>query len=116
MAKYIKVGSTEEIKDGGKKKAIANGQEIMVARMGNSYYAIDNRCPHFGGDLSAGILEGTTITCPRHGSQFDIRDGKNLRWLKGVGIAASMAKILKPPQGVASYKTKLEGNDILVEV
>jgi 3-phenylpropionate/trans-cinnamate dioxygenase ferredoxin subunit len=116
MGNYIKVASTEEIKDGDKKKVTFNGKEIMVAKVSGGYYAVDNRCPHFGGDLSAGILEGTTITCPRHGSQFDIRDGKNLRWLRGTGIASSMAKALKPPKGVVAYKTKLEGTDILVEL
>lgn len=113
---FTKVASKAEFKDGDKKKVTVNGQEIMVARVGDSYYAIANRCAHLGGDLSAGTLEGTTITCPRHGSQYDIRNGNNIRWLKGKGFAASMAKVLKPPRGVTAYKTKLEGSDILVDI
>ncbi|MDD5338234.1 MAG: Rieske 2Fe-2S domain-containing protein [Dehalococcoidales bacterium] len=116
MGNYVKVASKQEIKDGGKKKVTVNGKEIMVANVDGSYYAIDNRCPHFGGDLSAGTLEGTVITCPRHGSQFDVRNGKNTRWLKGSGIVSFMAKTLKPPKGVTAYKTRVEGADILVEL
>ncbi len=44
----------------------------LLARVGDKYYAADNRCPHMGGKLSPGKLEGTVVTCPRHGSQFDL--------------------------------------------
>lgn len=40
------------------------GQEILVARVGDNYYSVDNRCPHMGGNLSKGNLEGTIVTCP----------------------------------------------------
>jgi 3-phenylpropionate/trans-cinnamate dioxygenase ferredoxin subunit len=116
MGNYVKVASKQEIKDGGKKKVTVNGKEIMVANVGGSYYTVDNRCSHFGGDLSTGTLEGAVITCPRHGSQFDVRNGKNIRWLKGSGIVSSMAKIIKSPKGVTTYKTRVEGADILVEL
>ncbi len=69
-----------------------------------------------GGDLAAGKLEGTIITCPRHTSQFDITDGHNIRWMKGSGLAAAMGKIIKSPRPVLTYKVKIEGDAILVEV
>jgi 3-phenylpropionate/trans-cinnamate dioxygenase ferredoxin subunit len=116
MGKYIQVGTTGEFKDGSKKKVTVEGQEIMVARVGINYYAVADRCAHMGGDLSNGTLEGTVITCPRHGSQFDIRTGQNLRWMRGSGIAAAVGKTLKSPRGIASYKVKVEGDNISVEV
>jgi len=30
-------------------------------KVGGKYYAVDNKCPHFGADLSKGKLEGTAI-------------------------------------------------------
>jgi 3-phenylpropionate/trans-cinnamate dioxygenase ferredoxin subunit len=99
-----------------KKKVNVQGQEIMLARVGDKYYAIGNRCPHMGGDLAAGKLEGAIITCPRHGSQFDITDGHNIRWMKGSGLAAAMGKVLKAPRPVLPYRVKVEGDAILVEV
>ena len=116
MGKFVRVGTASEFKDGSKKKVTVEGQEIMVARVGINYYAVADRCAHMGGDLSMGTLEGTTITCPRHGSQYDIRTGKNLRWMRGTGIAATIGKILKTPRGIVSYKIKVEGDNISVEV
>jgi 3-phenylpropionate/trans-cinnamate dioxygenase ferredoxin subunit len=116
MGTYVQAGVTGEFKDGTMKKITVNGQEIMIARAGINYYAIANRCPHLGGDLSAGKLEGTTVTCPRHGSQFDISNGKSIRWMKGSGIFAAVGKALKSPRDVATYKVKIEGDKISVEV
>ncbi|MBN1160625.1 MAG: Rieske 2Fe-2S domain-containing protein [Dehalococcoidales bacterium] len=116
MAKYVAAGKTGEFKDGSKKKVSLEGQEIMLAKVGNDYYAVGNRCPHLKGDLSAGKLEGAIITCPRHGSQFDIRDGRNVRWLKGAGLLAAVGKALKSPRDLASYRVKVEGDTISVEI
>ena len=116
MGKFIEAGKTGELKDGGKKKVSAGGQDILLARVGNSYYAVSNRCPHMSGDLSAGTLEGTIITCPRHGSQFDIRDGKNVRWLKGSGLFSVVGKAIKSPKPLQTYKVKIEGDTISIGV
>ena len=116
MGKYVSAGATGELSDGTKKKLIIEGQEIMLARVGNNYYAVANRCPHLNGDLSAGKLEGSIVTCVLHGSQFDIRDGKNVRWLKGKGIISAVGKALKSPQDLASYRVKVEDDTISVEI
>ena len=113
---YVEIARTGELKDGGKKKVTAQGQEIMLARVGEKYYAVQNRCAHLGGDLSAGKLEGTIITCPRHGSQFDITDGHNVRWMRGAGFAAALGKIVKSPRPIRAYKVKVAGDIISVEV
>jgi 3-phenylpropionate/trans-cinnamate dioxygenase ferredoxin subunit len=107
MGIFVKTGSTGDFQNGTRKKVSLKGQDIMLARVGDKYYAIGNRCPHFRGDLSAGTLEGTIVTCPRHGSQFDLTDGHNVRWLRG-GPAAGKA--------VPSFKVKVEGDAIMVEV
>jgi 3-phenylpropionate/trans-cinnamate dioxygenase ferredoxin subunit len=116
MGTYIKAGSTGDLQNVAKKEANVQGQDIMLARVGDKYYAIANRCPHMGGDLATGELEGTVITCPRHGSQFDITDGHNVRWMRGSGIAAAIGKTLRPPRSVRTYNVKIEGDSIMVEI
>lgn len=113
---FVAVGKAGELKDGEKKKVGIGGQEIMVARVGDKYYAIANRCPHMGGDLSMGILTGTMIQCPRHGSQFDITDGHNIRWTSSQGALLTIYKWIKSPRPVKTYNVKVEGDDILVEL
>jgi 3-phenylpropionate/trans-cinnamate dioxygenase ferredoxin subunit len=113
---FVAVGKAGDWKDGDKKKVTIKRQEIMVARAGGKYYAIANRCPHMGGDLSAGTLTGTVIQCPRHGSQFDITDGHNIRWTSSQGAMLTLYKWIKSPRPVKTYNVKIDGDDIMVEV
>ena len=116
MGSFVAVGKTSEFKDGAKKKVVVQGQEILIAKVGDKYYAVDNRCPHLGGDLSQGKLEDTVITCPRHGSQFDLEDGRVVRWLKGHGVFSAIGKALKPAKSLNTYNIKAEGDTLQVEV
>jgi 3-phenylpropionate/trans-cinnamate dioxygenase ferredoxin component len=116
MGTFVKAAITAELQNGIKKKVNLQGQEIMLARVGDKFYAIDNRCPHMGGDLSAGKLEGTIITCPRHASQFDITDGHNVRWTSGSGLLSATFKVLSSAKPVKSYKVKVEGDAVMVEI
>jgi 3-phenylpropionate/trans-cinnamate dioxygenase ferredoxin subunit len=68
-----------------------------------------------GGDLSRGTLEGTVVTCPRHGSQFDVRDGHVVRWLKGKGLLSRLGAMLKSSRPLRTYNVRTERGDILVQ-
>lgn len=52
---------------------------LVVYRVDGRLCAVSDRCPHAGAALSSGGLEGAVVTCPRHGSQFDVRTGERLR-------------------------------------
>ena len=57
----------------------APGGSIAVFRIGNRLHAVRDECPHAGASLADGVLAGTIITCPRHGSQFDVTTGSRER-------------------------------------
>lgn len=116
MASLVEAGKAGELQEGAMKQVLVQGHGVLLARVGDSYYAADNRCPHMGGKLSQGKLEGTIVTCPRHGSQFDLRDGQVVRWLKGSGVISTVSKIVKSPRPINTYQVKLEGDTILVEI
>jgi 3-phenylpropionate/trans-cinnamate dioxygenase ferredoxin subunit len=116
MGKLIRVASIDDLSEGTMKKYQVQDTEILIARIGGKYYATQNKCPHFGGDLSKGKLEGNVVTCPRHSSQFNLTDGSVVRWLKGTGLISSIGKSLKSPQKLITYNVKIEGQDILVEM
>jgi 3-phenylpropionate/trans-cinnamate dioxygenase ferredoxin subunit len=115
MSKFIEVAKIEELKSGTMKMVIAEGREILLARVGDKYYATDDRCPHMKGDLSQGKLEGTVVTCPVHGSQFDVTNGRAVRWLKG-GLMSKLGGALKMSKALTVYNVKAEGNGVLVEI
>jgi 3-phenylpropionate/trans-cinnamate dioxygenase ferredoxin subunit len=116
MGDLVPVGETGGLADGTMKSVLVKGREILLARVADEYYAADNRCPHMGGKLSQGKLEGTIITCPRHGSQFDLSDGRVVRWLKGSGLISKVSKALKSPGPLVTYNVKVEGDRILIEI
>ncbi len=61
---FVEIATTDELMDGTMKMATIEGREILLARIGDNYYSADNRCPHMGGNLSMGKLNGTVVTCP----------------------------------------------------
>ena len=115
MSSFIEVAKTEEIKSGTMKKVTAGGQEILLVRVGDKYYAVSSRCPHMNGDLSQGTLEGTIVTCPRHGSQFDVSNGQVVRWLKG-GLMSKLGGALKTSKGLRAYNVKVGDGRVLAEL
>lgn len=113
---FVEIATSDELTDGSMKMATIEGREILLARVENNYYSADNRCPHMGGDLSQGNLEGTVVTCPRHHSQFDLTDGHVIRWTDWSGIKLSLGKVLRSPRPLKMHKVKVEGEKIMVEV
>ena len=116
MADFIEVSRTSELQDGTMKEVSVQGRKMLLARIGDKYYATDNRCPHLGAKLSQGKLEGTTVICPRHGSQFDLSDGRVLRWTNWSGLISKLSQVLKSPRPLTLYKTRVEDDKILIEL
>ena len=106
---YVRVSDTTEVPINTMITVVAGGKEILLSNVDGSYYAIANKCTHLGGSLAKGVLEGHVVTCPRHGAQFDMRTGN------AVG-QAKIAFIKTNVKDEESYKVKVEGTDILVEI
>jgi nitrite reductase (NADH) small subunit len=58
---------------------LVNGISIALFRVERQVFAIANACPHRGGPLGHGEVEGFTVTCPWHGWCWDFRTGQNTR-------------------------------------
>ena len=116
MGKFVEAAKKDELAEGAMKEVFVEGRKVLLAKAGGKYYAADNICPHMGGKLSEGKLAVTVVTCPRHGSQFDLSDGHVVRWTNFPGPISSVAKIFKKPRALKTYAVKLEKNSILIEV
>ncbi len=75
---FVAIGPAADFPDGSMRKADAGGLAVLVLRRGDQFFAISNVCSHAGGPLDEGTLQGDVVTCPWHGSQFCIRDGRTL--------------------------------------
>jgi nitrite reductase/ring-hydroxylating ferredoxin subunit len=103
---FVKVAETSEIPAGRMKMVKLEGDEILIANVSGKYYAIGNLCTHRKGDLSRGTLFGNVVTCPKHGSRFDVTTGKVVS-----GPRVPLSPKIKDE---TKYKVKVEGNNILV--
>jgi ferredoxin-nitrite reductase len=65
----------EEIAEGSGKLLRARGEEMAVFKSNGQVYAIQNICPHEGGQLCNGWVEGGEVVCPLHGYKFDLKTG-----------------------------------------
>ena len=87
MAKVV-VGKASELGDGKLTHVTAGGKELLVAKIGDAFYATGNTCTHAGAELHEGELNGNLLTCPWHGAKWDLTTG-NLEWfpqkLKAIG-------------------------------
>lgn len=115
MGDRLEAGLVGELADGAMKEILAQGRRVLLARVGDAYLAAENRCPHMGGRLSDGKLQGAVITCPLHGSQFDLRTGEVVRWLKGGGLLSKIGTALSSPKSLTVYKVRVENGKILIE-
>jgi nitrite reductase/ring-hydroxylating ferredoxin subunit len=116
MSSFISIANVGELTDGTMKEVKVQGHEFLLAMAGGKYYVADGRCLHMGGRLAQGKLEGTVVTCPLHGSQFDLKDGHVSRWLRGSGVLSATIKVLKGSKQLGVYKVKVEGDSILAEI
>jgi len=68
-----------ELADGGMVQGTAGGEDVMLARRGDEYFAVGAFCSHYHGPLAEGLLVGDTVRCPWHHACFSLRTGEALR-------------------------------------
>ena len=95
-----KVAKLSEVK--GQKCVSVKGKKLALFNIKGKIYCIDNTCTHMGGPLCEGTLSSNIITCPWHGSKFDVKTGK---------VVGPPAK--KP---VKKYKVTIKGGEVFVDV
>lgn len=98
---FVRVASVGDVKEGEGRVVDANGTPVALFKVGGEFYAIHNTCLHRGGPLGEGSLDGTVVTCPWHGWQYDVTTGRN---------------VMMPNIAVKKFPVKVEGNDVLVDV
>lgn len=102
MSEIRTIAKSDEIREGGMAVFEVDGQAIAVARVAGVLHAFGDVCTHAQCSLAEGELEGATVTCPCHGSQFDVTTGD----------------VLNPPatEPVPTYELRVDGDEIAVDL
>ncbi|MEI2618501.1 MAG: Rieske 2Fe-2S domain-containing protein [Thermomicrobiales bacterium] len=70
--------ASDEIAEGERVVVEDGWSPVMLYRTAGQVYAVEDWCPHAGGPLSEGPIHDCIVTCPWHGSRFDVRNGAPL--------------------------------------
>ncbi len=97
---WQKVANLSEVPPGQSKIVTVDGRDVALFNVDGSIYALDNVCPHQGGPLGEGYLDGAEVTCPWHAWTFDVKTGN----------CSSVPGVQQP-----TSRVKIEGEGILVE-
>ena len=74
-ANIEKIAETDEIAGGERKPAILDDTPVLLIRVGDNYFCIEDVCTHDGQPLTDGPIADERIECPRHGARFALADG-----------------------------------------
>jgi nitrite reductase/ring-hydroxylating ferredoxin subunit len=96
-----KVPGTSPPEPGRPTRVTIDGAPVAVFKVDNSFLAVSARCTHVGGPLDRGTVTGGVVTCPLHGSQFELASGRVIR-----GPAT---------QPIKAYRARFEADTLVLE-
>lgn len=74
-AEYVAVAPAAAVSPDGATIVRAGRYDVALFRLNDEIFAYENACPHQGGPIGEGIVEGGSVTCPWHAWCFDLRSG-----------------------------------------
>jgi len=101
MARHVVIAQASDWRDGSMAPVEVEGHRIGLCRIGGTFYAFDDHCPHAGSTLALGTLHGNAVECPRHEFFWRATDGAPLTTTYG---------------HVPTFKVWVEGDDVLMEM
>jgi NAD(P)H-dependent nitrite reductase small subunit len=101
MSEFVPAVAAADVPRGGAVEVTVAGQAVAIFNVGGTFHALANRCPHRGGPLGQGFVEGSQVSCPWHNYTFDVTTGEN--------VASTDLK-------VRCYPVKVEDGQVYVKV
>jgi nitrite reductase/ring-hydroxylating ferredoxin subunit len=77
MSEWVRIAASGDCPPGWAAEFVVRDRVVAVFNVDGEFFALDGVCPHQGGPLGKGEMDGCIVTCPWHGWQFDVRNGRN---------------------------------------
>jgi chlorite dismutase len=95
---WVRVAAVADLPPGAATTAYAGAEQVAVLNVNGAIYAIEARCPHGNGPLAEGTVENGVLTCPWHGSRFDLAHGCEI--VRGPAVRPPRAYSVRVDDGV----------------
>ncbi len=101
MSNWIRIARVEDCPPGSSRELVVEDRIVALYNVAGRFHALDGVCPHQGGPLGKGSLQGCIVTCPWHGWQFDVTTGQH----------QTNASVIHP-----GFPVKVEAGDVYVDI
>ena len=101
QGRRVRVAAVGDVPRGEGRVVEVGDRTLALFNVDGKYYAIDNTCPHRGGPMAEGDLDGLVVSCPWHAWRWDLRTGANVN---------------NPAVKLGCYAVTEEAGDVFVEV
>jgi len=91
---YVEIGPAEELPPGERLFVDVEGRSIVIFNIAGTFFSIADVCSHDDGPVGEGDLRDYTISCPRHGAEFDVRTGRVLQMPAVIDIPAYPIRVV----------------------
>ena len=98
---FVRVAAVDELRENGGIQRTVDDREVGLFKLDGEVCAIDGICPHVGGPLGEGFVEGGTVSCPLPGWRFALRTGQCTT---------------NPRAKVDCFETKVEAGEVFVRL
>jgi NAD(P)H-dependent nitrite reductase small subunit len=101
MAEFVPVLRVGDLPPGQAIEVSVGERAVALFNIGGTFHALTNRCPHRGGPLGQGFVDGSQVSCPWHNYTFDVTTGEN---------------VVDPQLRIERYDVKVEDGRVFVKV
>ncbi len=101
MSEFAPAIAVADLPPGSGAEVVVGGQAVALFNVKGTFHALAGRCPHRGGPLGQGFLDGSQVSCPWHNYAFDVTTGENV-------VSADLR--------VARYEVKVEDGRVFVKL
>ncbi|WP_309738725.1 Rieske 2Fe-2S domain-containing protein [Chamaesiphon sp. OTE_20_metabat_361] len=120
--KTVSVATTSQIREGELLAVKVENQKVILTKIDDKIYAVENKCPHLGMPLAKGKVCDRAVTCPWHGASFDLTTGENVKWVgsfAGIPLPEWSHQVLslgKSAQSIPTYPVTIQGDEVSISI
>ena len=98
----VRIAPVADFPEGSGLRVEVGEHRIAMFKIGDSIYALGDRCSHAEASLSEGEVFDDEVECPRHGAAFSLESGEALT--------------LPATQSVATYDVDIEDGAVYLTI